>query len=210
MIAQTPLDEIPGDGLDHTADDELLDRCRAGDQAAWNLLVERYSRLVYSVPRRHGLSGSDCDDVFQAVFLTLFEKLDTVRDGRRLAGWLATTTRRQCWRVMRRSDLSLPDLSGVETEASTREAVEAWESREIVHRAMDRLGDRDREVLSACFRAHGDTSYRQVAQTLGMPMGSLGPTRARAFRRLADILEQMGFDAGDDATIPELAASVSG
>lgn len=82
----------------HQSDPQLIQRCIGGEQTAWNELVEKYARLVYSIPRRYGLSGTDAEDVFQTVFSTVVRTLPKLRDQRRLSAWLITTTRRECWR----------------------------------------------------------------------------------------------------------------
>src|SRR5215468_8114196 len=79
----------------------LVARARKGDKQAWDALVERYAPLVWSICRRHRLDGADADDVGQSVWLKLVEHLDRIRDPAALPGWLATTTRRECWGVLR-------------------------------------------------------------------------------------------------------------
>jgi DNA-directed RNA polymerase specialized sigma24 family protein len=88
---------------------ELVERCLRGDAAAWRTLVERYARLVRSIPARQGFSPAEVDDVGQEVFLALAQNLHTIEDAERLPGWLVTTTRRICWRFQarRRSDQPL-------------------------------------------------------------------------------------------------------
>ena len=80
---------------------DLVARARNGDKQAWDALVERYAPLVWSICRQHRLDGADAADVGQNVWLKLVEQLDRIRDPAALPGWLATTTRRECWRVLR-------------------------------------------------------------------------------------------------------------
>src|SRR5687768_4067448 len=83
------------------SDTELVLACRAGEPAAWEQLVRRYQRLVYSIPRRAGLDEDGAADVFQQVFVTLVEHLERIDDPSRLKAWLVTTARREAWRVSR-------------------------------------------------------------------------------------------------------------
>src|SRR5215218_3286748 len=92
---------VPSQPANELTDEALLAGCRKGDQSAWDALIERYSGLIYSVPLRYGLSEADAGDVFQAVCITLVEKLDTIRDPKRLAAWLITTTTRESWSTAR-------------------------------------------------------------------------------------------------------------
>ena len=80
---------------------DLVTRARNGDKQAWDALVERYAPLIWSICRRHRLGGADAEDVGQNVWLQLVDQLDTIRDPAALPGWLATTTRRECGRVLR-------------------------------------------------------------------------------------------------------------
>ena len=111
----------------YRSDPRLIARCVDGDQAAWDDLVDRYGRLVYSIARRYGLDA-DADDVFQNVFSALFRSLDRLRDKGRLSSWLITTTHRECWRVGRRpggpEDL---DQHIVDVSAPSDEQAAQWE-----------------------------------------------------------------------------------
>ena len=84
-------------------DSQLIEGCLAGDNSAWEALISRYSRLIYSIPLKSRLSPDDAADIFQSVCLKLYEKLDTLRDHDRISSWLITTTTRECWRVAARN-----------------------------------------------------------------------------------------------------------
>jgi RNA polymerase sigma factor (sigma-70 family) len=181
-----------------------LAACRRGDRGAWDAMVDQYGRLVYSIPRRYGLSEADADDVFQGVFLQLFRRLDAIRDPDRLSSWLITTAHRECWRVGKRSanvsahgvDLEerIPDLA-----APAAEDAEAWEQQHLVREALEQLGGRCQALLSALFTSGTTPNYEAIAQQLGMRVGSIGPTRARCFRKLEKILLELGVDVPDTA-----------
>lgn len=83
------------------SDLQLIERCSRGEAAAWVALVERYTRLVYSVPRKYGLSSADCDDIHQAVFAALVSSISKLKNPQALPAWLITATHRECWRIGR-------------------------------------------------------------------------------------------------------------
>src|SRR3990172_8770825 len=83
------------------SDSHLIQACLRGDEHAWESLLERYERLIYSIPRRYGMAEHDAAEVFQNVCITLLGQLDRLRDHEKLGAWLVTTTRRECWRQWR-------------------------------------------------------------------------------------------------------------
>lgn len=181
--------------MTHRSDPILIQACIDGQHKAWEELVERYSRLIYSVPRRYGLSSTDAEDVMQAVFLLLYRHLPKLRDQTRLSAWLITTAHRESWRVGRaRStytslDEQFPDVSEPrEDEAAT------WERQQLVREALTELGGRCEQLLRALFMESAEPSYEAIAQRLGMPLGSIGPTRARCFEKLEKILAARGLE----------------
>ncbi len=180
------------------SDPHLIERCLANDQDAWAKLVTRYRRLVYSIPRRYELSTQASDDVFQSVFAALLTNLHAVRDGQTLPKWLMTTTHRECWRVTRqaRRSISLPEHQGrsmTEPDALPEHDLLRWEQQHRVHLGLERLGGSCEQLLRAIFldRA-GVSSYAEIARRLKMPVGSIGPTRARCLSKLAEIMKEDG------------------
>lgn len=178
----------------HRSDPALIAACQEGSQRAWDELVDRYGRLVYSIPRRYGYSDEDCDDVFQRVFLILFRKLETLNDQTKLSAWLITTTQRECWRLKR----GAPDRVALTSDAMVSEEedekkVEVWEQQFLVREALRRLGGRCEWLLTALFLRSGEVSYEAIARELGMKVGSIGPTRTRCFEKLEKILLELGF-----------------
>ena len=180
------------------SDAELVRACRAGDARAWEQLVERYGRLVAAIPRRMGMSSVDADDVFQDVFTLLLRHLESLRDEQRLAAWLITTTRRECWRRMR----SARDLGHAElpeempaADPGLLEEIARGEREQGVRQAMARLDARCRDLLTALFLDASQPEYGAIARRLGMAVGSIGPTRARCFRKLDGFLREIGIDS---------------
>lgn len=178
-----------------SADDErLVAACQRGDQAAWNTLVERYGRLVYSIPRRYGLDSADAEDVFQAVFTSLYRSLDSLKDHSRLSSWLITTAHRESWRVGKKSDkyANLDERIADVSEPPADEAAR-WEHQNIVQQALTKLGGSCERLLRLLFLERESPSYEEIAAELGMRVGSIGPTRARCFAKLERILTRLGF-----------------
>ncbi|MBL8878093.1 MAG: sigma-70 family RNA polymerase sigma factor [Phycisphaerales bacterium] len=172
---------------------ELIQRCLRGEQGAWDALVERYGRLVYSVPAKMGMTASDADDVFQTVFGIVLRKLDTLRDESRLAAWLIRTTYRECWRNRRRAMQYTPvDEHAAASEPDEAE-IEQLERRQIVREALCCLDAKCRRLIEVLFLQAETPDYQAVAVTLNMPIGSIGPTRARCFKKLETILRDKGL-----------------
>lgn len=181
----------------HLGDPALVQSCLAGDERAWEELVDRYGRLVYAIPRRMGLSETDAQDVFQNVFASLLRHLAHLRDQTRLSAWLITTARRESWRIGRAAGRHAElDETMADNAPAAFDDVVRWEREQSVRQAMRRLDDRCRELLGVLFLEPATPSYEAIAARLGMPVGSIGPTRARCFKKLDAILRELGVDAG--------------
>jgi RNA polymerase sigma factor (sigma-70 family) len=168
----------------------LVERARDGDQHAWNELVERYAPLVWSVCNRYQLNRTDIDDVGQTVWLLLVEQLGNLRVSAALPGWLATTTQRECLRVLRaarRYDLtSSPEDSPVspdQTDAMIEEEILAAELNAALRAAFADLPARCRQLLSMLL-SDPPLAYTEISATLSVPIGSIGPQRGRCLERL--------------------------
>jgi RNA polymerase sigma factor (sigma-70 family) len=184
---------------------DLIDRCLRGDDAAWRELIARYQGLIYSVPRRMGLGTDDSADVFQTVCILLYQRLGSVRDPQRLGGWLLTTASREALRAARRarrllttegavrSDDASPQFDVPDARPLADEHREAIERAQILRSALLELPERCRTLLEA-FLHEEDANYRDVARRLGIPVGSIGPTRARCFARLREVLRSRGLE----------------
>jgi RNA polymerase sigma factor (sigma-70 family) len=179
-------------------DATLIEACLQGKHDAWNELVDRYGRLVYSIPRRYGMADPDCDDVFQNVFSILLQRLESIKDRSRLSSWLITTTHRECWRLGRRSSaFSSEDVDRLFSDVASppEDALVRWEQQHLVRQALSSLGGRCERLLTALFLSHGDPSYERIAADLGMKVGSIGPTRTRCFQKLERILGDLGLES---------------
>jgi RNA polymerase sigma factor (sigma-70 family) len=170
------------------ADKPLVEACLSGHQDAWVELIARYSRLVLAIPRRYGLGEEDAHDVFQSVFAFLVGRLSSVRDRDSLAKWLITTTHRTAWRHMQQqgpsSTVPLDGLGAPDEALPPPELAMRWEQQHALRQALRRLGGRCEELLTALYLAEPQPGYDEIARRLGIPRGSIGPTRARCLARL--------------------------
>lgn len=169
--------------------DDLVTRARDGDQASWNALVDRYLPLVNAVIRRYRLSSADADDVNQTVWLRLVEHLGDLREPRALPGWLATTARNEALRVIRLRGRDTPaDPQGVTFELRGErhdldEDLIREERTQALRDGLRELPAARRELLELLM-TDPPVSYDEISAQLGIPKGSIGPTRARALEQL--------------------------
>ena len=176
---------VPANSPDDSVVRALVARARNGDKQAWDALVERYAPLIWSICRRHRLGRVDADDVGQSVWLRLVDQLDRVREPAALPGWIATTTRRECVRVLSAAqgphatvyplDIeSLPD----ERAGSAEQELMAAERHAALREAFSQLPSGGQQLL-ALLTADPPTPYSDISAQLGIPVGSIGPTRSR-------------------------------
>lgn len=184
-----------GTGLDGEQLTELVLAASAGDASAWDQLVREFSGLVRSIARWHRLSDADAADAAQATWLRLFEHLGCIKEPARIGAWLATTTRRECLRVLRRSrrDVCVGDEQewGESTEPPADSVLLAAERNLALRRCLRRLRPTDQQLL-ALLIADEEPSYAEISMALSIPVGSIGPTRARALDRLRTELANDG------------------
>ncbi|HEX8492038.1 MAG TPA: sigma-70 family RNA polymerase sigma factor [Pyrinomonadaceae bacterium] len=177
------------------SDERLLEACRRGDESAWESLVERYQRLIYAIPRRAGLDKDQASDVFQEVFTTLFEKLDSIEQPERLQAWLVTTARRKTWRLISREKrVQNPGWDEEENETELDklpdetllpdEVLINLEEQHKVRTALGALDERCRKLLTMLFYLAETPPYAEIAAAIGTTEGSIGPTRARCLKKL--------------------------
>ncbi|MFN0136669.1 MAG: RNA polymerase sigma factor [Phycisphaerae bacterium] len=181
------------------SDVSLILACLEGQPTAWNALVERYARLVYSVINRNRLSSADAEDAFQGVFLSLYRNLQRLQDHACVSAWLITTTHRECWRLSRlaRKNATLDTDVASDAEPSS-ESIERDERQHLVQQALTQLGGSCEKLLRALFFDSGEPDYETIATRLDMRVGSIGPTRARCFKKLEGILGELGIRDGGD------------
>ena len=177
---------------------ELLCAAREGDAAAWDQLVRRFEQLLAAVVRPYRLQEADARDAIQRTWLRLFEHHRQLREPEALPGWLATTARRECLRILNGRPASEP-LAEVETfvdpsadvEQRVVNAMTARRLREL----MTQLHPRARALMYALFDDN-PPGYAELARRTGIPVGSIGPTRARALRQLRLLFGEASAGAG--------------
>jgi RNA polymerase sigma factor (sigma-70 family) len=169
---------------------DLVTRARNCDKPAWDALVERYAPLIWTICRRYGLGSADADDVGQTVWLHLVDQLDHLRDPAALAGWLATTTRRECLHVRRAAQrlqasgqvLDVEDIPDEHGPIAEDELLTA-ERHAALREALTCLPPRCQQLI-ALLLEDPPLPYAQISARLGLPVGSIGPSRARCLNKL--------------------------
>ena len=169
---------------------DLVTRAKNGEQQAWDALVERYAPLIWSICRHYRLEAADAEDVGQSVWLKLVTHLDHLRDSAALPGWLATTTRRECGRVINAADarragervLIADNISDTETDPVDQELLVA-EQHAVLRDAFARLPPGCQQLLVLLI-ADPPVPYAEISARLGISGGSIGPNRRRCLDRL--------------------------
>jgi RNA polymerase sigma factor (sigma-70 family) len=168
------------------SDAQLVGRCRAGETAAWNELVERYSRYVYAIAvRAYRLPEADAEDVFQDVFARTYERLGSLRDDAAIRPWLAQLTRNACVDRLRSSAREQPvaELPADDPDAMLARLDDALDVRE----GLDALSGNCKEILDRFFAR--DESYRTIGDALDLPAGTIASRISRCLAKLREQLE---------------------
>jgi RNA polymerase sigma factor (sigma-70 family) len=184
MTAETG--PAPGD----TPVTDLVTRARKGDQRAWDAIVERYAPLVWSICRRYRLTGADADDAGQAVWLQLVGRIGQIRDPAALPGWLATTTGRECGRIVRAARRTSPprpalDVGDIPDERAVPpdDALLREERQAALREALAQLPVPCQQLITL-LAEDPPLPYAEISARLGVPVGSIGPTRSRCLAKL--------------------------
>lgn len=182
-------------------DGKIIEACLQGNPSAWEALIVRYQRLIYSIPLKSRLSQDDAADIFQSVCLKLYEKLETLRDHEKLSAWIITTTTRESWRLLARQkrEVSVDETDAEDTteplDLLASEAPLADEQRilleqqQAIRQAVSSLPERCRSLLTMLFYKKDELSYTEIARQMDMPVASIGPTRARCLEKLKKLLQ---------------------
>ena len=195
--SQTPTFDAANLGRE---DADLIRRCRDGDQAAWESLVDRYQRLIFTIPRRAGLSDEQATDVFQEVFLTLFEKIDAIEQPERIRSWIVTTAKYKTWALVRGAkglyssatdaEMEMEMANIADTSALADDVLIELEEQHMIRTALAKLEDRCRQILSMIYLSEPAASYVEVAAAIGVGEKSISPLRSRCLKKLKDILSK--------------------
>ena len=171
---------------------DLVTRATNGDKRAWDDLVDRYAPLVWSICRRRQLSETDADEVQQSIWLQLVSQLGKIRDPAALAGWLATTTWRECGRVLRaaRGPLAAgyaPDIETIPDQQAgmAEQELLAAERHAALREAFVRMPPCCQQLIGMLIQDPA-MSYAQISAALNIPVGSIGPRRRRCLDKLRD------------------------
>jgi RNA polymerase sigma factor (sigma-70 family) len=185
------------------SDEQLVQACQRGDEEAWEKLIARYRRLVYTIPRRAGLDDDLAAEVFQRVFITLLESIDRIEQPARISTWLVTTARRETWRTGKRERVTTISLDVDDEDEQNDipdnappldEMLLRIEEEQTVRIAITWLSERCQTLLTLLFYDPASPPYAEIAVALGIKEGSIGPTRARCLQKLLNVLDELGWE----------------
>ena len=184
----------------HLDDRELITFCLDGDAHAWEALIMRYRRLIYSIPVKFSLPAADASDVFQAVCLKLLEHLKQLKDETKVSAWLITTTTRQCLQVRSQRLRESANEEGYDEPEDPAFSVEEVQiqaqQQQLLRDSLDLLPERCQKLIHMLYFDVRSPSYEDIALSLDMPVSSIGPTRARCLEKLRSILRKRGMRSG--------------
>jgi RNA polymerase sigma factor (sigma-70 family) len=187
---------------DRAAVAALVKAAAAGDHAAWDALVDRFASTVWAIARAHRLNAADAADVSQTTWLRLMEHLDRIQQPERIGAWLATTARRESLHVLRLAGRQTPSgydfevLPDVSAAVAPERGVLRSENTRLVTDLVERLPVRS-QLLLRLLSGDSPLSYRDISAALSMPIGSIGPTRARALEQLRRLAIGAGYKLED-------------
>ena len=179
-------------------DQYLVRDCLHGKEEAWALLIDRYKKLIFSIPLKLGFSPDDSADIFQGVCVALFEELPRLREPRALPAWLIQTTSRKCFRwknESRRYGNTERQQAMLADEAAKLPAVmlEEIEREQMLRDAVAELPIECKHLIELLFYRAPPLNYDDLATALNMPKGSIGPTRMRCLEKVRRLLMEKGF-----------------
>jgi RNA polymerase sigma factor (sigma-70 family) len=201
-MASEPMVQVkspaPADRSLAWPDTRLVSECLRGNDEAWSALIDRYKRLIFSIPIKYGFSADDAAEIFQAVCLELLAELPKLRNPKALPKWVMQVTAHKCFHTKRQQQRIEPlesdhpamnEAVPPRAESILREAQE----EHALRRALDDLPPRCRDLVHMLFFEEPAREYREVAKSLGIAVGSIGFIRQRCLDRLRKLLEEAGF-----------------
>ncbi len=179
------------------SDAALVEGCLRGDQQSWEGLVDKYKRLIFSIPFKYGATPEDAADVFQSVCIEVFNSLPRLKSAESLRSWLITVAVRQSYRWKKKQanhvelDAMEPDIA--EELATVPETIMQVQQEQIVREVVQKLPPRCAELVNLLFFEQPPLPYTEVARRLGLATGSIGFIRGRCLERLRKMLIEQGF-----------------
>lgn len=180
-------------------DEKLVALCLQGSEPAWGALVDKYKKLVYAVVSRYGAKSDEAADLFQSVWLDVYNDLPKLRNQTAVKPWLISLVRNKCYHWKKRKvQVSSRELDSIEPENLELLAVEEadfvaeLETDQLIREAIASLPDRCREMVHLLFFADPPLPYKEVAEKLGLAVGSIGFIRGRCLKKLQKALEELG------------------
>jgi len=180
------------------SDAKLIAACLEADADAWEALVNRYKRLIYSIPFKMGIPREDAVEIFQAVWLDCFQELHLLKDVDRMQAWLVRIAVRKCYRFREQNRSQPAQVELMDTDEFTDDPsggfIRRLDQEQMIRTGIDQLTERCREVVEALFFEEPFPSYATLAARLGLSANSIGFTRDRCLERLGKLLEDLGYE----------------
>jgi RNA polymerase sigma factor (sigma-70 family) len=180
------------------SDQKLIKLCQKGQSPAWDLLVERYQRLVYHFPSDAGLSQEDCEEVLQETFLAAYQALDKLSEVSHMGRWLAVVSQRTTWRLIqnkkRRKENLLNEEIDVADPQETEKDLEIKIQQDLIRKGLAKLNEKCQKLIHLLFFRYESKDYDQIAAEAGIPKGSIGPIRQRCLAKFKSHLANMGIN----------------
>src|SRR5579864_4472336 len=200
LLDEKDLDPcLCNDGTEINEDEWLVQGCIQGDAKAWETLIDKYKRLIFSIPIKYGASSADAADVFQAVCIEVLNSLPQLKNVQSLRSWLITVTIRQAYRWKKKQvnhvelDAMEPDVAEALASIPPVETLEQLEQEQIVRDVVAKLAPRHRELVQLLFFEQPPLPYAEIARRMGLATGSIGFIRGRCLDKLRTALVEFGF-----------------
>ncbi len=181
-------------------DQDLIEACLQGSELAWSALIDKYKKLVYSVIRKYRFDPEESADIFQSVWLDIYNDLAKLREHSALKSWMTTLTAHHCYRCkQRKKQVDFREVGGLaEDELEEKAGVidpfaQELEQGQLIREAIFALSERCRKLIQLLFFTFPPQPYRDVAEQLGLAVGSIGFIRGRCLKRLQQELENKGL-----------------
>lgn len=201
LLNESDLEQLLcNDGAEMGEDEWLVQGCIQGDPHAWEDLIDKYKRLIFSIPIKYGASSADAADVFQSVCIEVMNCLPQLKNMQSLRSWLITVAIRQSYRWKKKQsthvelDALEPDVAEGLASTPPVETLVQLEEEQIVRDVVAKLAPRHRELVQLLFFEQPPLPYAEVARRMGLATGSIGFIRGRCLEKLRKALVEYGFN----------------